>query len=187
MIAREHLKDPRTRLETLVEQLMPIAQSREMFPTRAFVAGAYLLGCSPDYLRAVCGGAQRRGSFAAYLEWRSRPPALPPMREPGPLPEDAYGHVYFARVQEFPHVIKIGFSRNPESRMKQLQRETGQAHLVEKTLPGTKVDEAIAHIAFFKTHIVREWFFDPKQDDRTPPPFLPPGVSEILKMLGEAA
>lgn len=175
------------RLGQIVDLLRPLAGDRSMFVCRAFKAASAEIGWpDADRLRSVCRAVNRKGSFGAYLDWRREPPAFAEFTI-APMSGCAMGNVYLARVERYPHVIKIGFTRDPERRMRQLRAETGEPHRIEKVIPGTLFDEALMHIAHFGTHIVREWFFDPETTDRSHPAFLPLGTKELLKLLGDAA
>lgn len=67
------------------------------------------------------------------------------------------GHIYFIRAGES-GPIKIGFSTNPEQRLRTLQT----AHTDKLTMLhcqiGTKADEARLHRKFRNIHVKGEWF-----------------------------
>jgi hypothetical protein len=50
---------------------------------------------------------------------------------------DQCGYVYRARLSHYPHIFKIGFSVNPERRLKELFREAGTAVEMESVELGT--------------------------------------------------
>lgn len=173
-------------LAYLAKALGPFADDRTTFTHRAFRSAAEQVGLDKDFLRSICKAVARRGSMAAYLAHREMPPALPRLMVT-PLSRDSVGHVYVARVAAFPHVLKIGFSRRPEERMKRLTWETGEDHVLEEAYPGTLVEEALIHRLRYEWHIVREWFFDPDHESRIHPSFLPLSAAEILKTWDAAA
>lgn len=70
------------------------------------------------------------------------------------------GFVYFAQVQEPPgQPIKIGWSRNPASRVHELSAGSPIGELViAKVVRGTLADERRFHGWFAHLRIRREWF-----------------------------
>jgi hypothetical protein len=66
------------------------------------------------------------------------------------------GKVYFARLPG--QGIKIGFSVNPERRMKDLQIGASASILLVGTVEGTMTDEARFHERFHEHRIRGEWF-----------------------------
>lgn len=70
------------------------------------------------------------------------------------------GYVYAVNSPECPHLVKIGLSTNPESRLKQLQ--TGNPHRLELIWTFPCADMSAAEDAFHRTferfRKVGEWF-----------------------------
>lgn len=99
---------------------------------------------------------------------------LPDYHSVGPMPHWCCGHVYFARVESHPHVLKIGFSRRVSDRLDDIAAKCK----VRLILPashlkvGTQADEHWWHKDWAQHQIDGEWFFDPKSTDRTLPDFL---------------
>ena len=92
----------------------------------------------------------------------------------GPLEAWHIGHVYFARVESHPHVLKIGFSRRVRDRLEDIESEAKTKLVVRSghLKVGTMADERWWHDDCAKFKIDGEWFFDPKSSDRTLPHFL---------------
>ena len=99
---------------------------------------------------------------------------LPPPYSVGPLEAWHIGHVYFARIESHPHVVKIGFSRRVRARLDDIASESRSNLIIQpKHLKvGTMADERWWHDNWKKTRIDGEWFFDPHSTDRTLPAFL---------------
>lgn len=68
------------------------------------------------------------------------------------------GFVYIAKASNFPDVIKIGFSKNPEQRIKKLGYSTKIKIELVHCVVGTKLDEALAHESLSKYSLANEWF-----------------------------
>lgn len=172
-----------SRLRYVTDRLAPVSERRSShFVGRAFYGASKILDMPTDRVWGICGSVRRRKSLEAYLEFRNKPPAFPPF-EDGPIDPTLIGNVYFARVVSHPHIIKIGISKDLKRRMSQLKSETGEEHEVFASFEGTLVDECCAQFAMERNWIVREWFFDPQYEDRTPPKWLPKGFAEILKIM----
>lgn len=93
----------------------------------------------------------------------------------GPLQPWLIGHVYFARLRRFQHIMKIGFSRRVHERLSDLERQTGEEFARPiATRVGTALDEQWRHRHWQEHRISGEWFFDPQMADRTLPSFLQP-------------
>jgi hypothetical protein len=99
---------------------------------------------------------------------------LPLYHSVGPLPHWCCGHVYFARIENYPHVLKVGFSRRVGERLDDIASK----HKVKLIVPprhlkvGTQADEHRWHKDWAQYQIEGEWFFDPRSTDRSLPPFL---------------
>lgn len=86
------------------------------------------------------------------------------------------GHVYFARLSAYPHIMKIGFSRRVRERLEDVEARAKEKLLMPGLLVGTLLDEQWWHKHYAAFRISGEWFFDPATTDRSLPPFL--AVSE---------
>lgn len=82
------------------------------------------------------------------------------------------GHVYFARLESHPHILKVGFSRRVRARLEDIQRATGEALSPPQIVVGTGADEQWWHHEWAEWRISGEWFFDPQSSDRGLPDFL---------------
>lgn len=114
------------------------------------------------------------GAEAREAESRKRFDYLPALFEVGPLKAWEAGHVYFARVVDAPHVVKIGFSRRVHERIDDIEREHRVRLFVEPRglQVGTLLNEQKWHRNWGKFNIAGEWFFDPFMTERTLPAFL---------------
>lgn len=94
----------------------------------------------------------------------------------GPMEAWHVGHVYFARLVNHPHVVKVGFSRRVRERLENVESKC-KARIVlnpAELRVGTMADEHWWHRHWKATHISGEWFFDPAMTDRSLPAFLTP-------------
>jgi hypothetical protein len=84
------------------------------------------------------------------------------------------GHLYYARVESHPHVVKIGFSRRLHERFEDIESKVKTKLFMHRggAKPGTLADEHWWHAAWSRHNISGEWFFDPRMTDRTLPDFL---------------
>lgn len=67
------------------------------------------------------------------------------------------GHIYFIRAGEN-GPIKIGFSTDPEQRLRTLQTAHTEKLVMLHSQVGTKADEARLHNRFRNIHVKGEWF-----------------------------
>lgn len=71
--------------------------------------------------------------------------------------EKEQGYVYFI-LNEKGDRVKIGFSRDPQKRMRQLQTANAQRLTLLATIPGTKEDEKYLHARYRNYRGINEWF-----------------------------
>lgn len=92
----------------------------------------------------------------------------------GPMQAWHIGHLYFARVDSHPHVVKIGFSRRVHDRFEDIASKckTKLSMRPGEIRVGTLADEHWWHKNWSDHRISGEWFFDPHMPDRTLPNFL---------------
>ncbi|EJN04272.1 GIY-YIG nuclease family protein [Phyllobacterium sp. YR531] len=92
----------------------------------------------------------------------------------GPMQAWHVGHIYFARVQSHPHVLKIGFSRRVADRLAEIESKCKTSVYVSPhgLKVGTLADEHWWHKNWNDFRISGEWFFDPHMSERTLPDFL---------------
>ena len=100
--------------------------------------------------------------------------SLPKLFEVGPLKAWEAGHVYFSRVADHPHVVKIGFSRRVHERLDDIESANKTRLVVRpgQLRVGTLLNEHWWHRNWQATSISGEWFFDPFTTERTLPSFL---------------
>lgn len=117
-----------------------------------------------------------KGSVAAARAYRlellkgaglDRDPFAVPALEPWHL-----GHVYFARLAERPHVLKVGFTRRLHDRLEDIESKSHTRFGDVAVRVGTMSDEAWWHHHMKSSCISGEWFFDPDMQDRSLPAFL---------------
>jgi hypothetical protein len=84
------------------------------------------------------------------------------------------GHVYFARLEDHPHVVKVGFSRRVRERLEDIESKCKSRLVVnpKELRVGTMADEHWWHRNWKASHISGEWFFDPFTTERSLPAFL---------------
>lgn len=116
-------------------------------------------------------GALEYGAAQDAKRYRAE---FPPFFHVGPLNAWCIGHVYLARVESHPHVLKVGFSRRVRDRLEDIASKHKIGLLVpEKHLKvGTQADEHWWHKNWARFHIEGEWFFDPHLSERALPDFL---------------
>lgn len=71
--------------------------------------------------------------------------------------KEQQGYVYFI-VDEEGKRVKIGFSHEPEKRLRQLQTANAQRLTLLAAIPGTKEDERFLHQQFGSARGINEWF-----------------------------
>lgn len=118
------------------------------------------------------------GALAWHADARAQHPGFYELTgdpfEVGPLKAWSIGHVYFARPADFPHIVKIGFSRRVHERLDDIE-SANRARLIVRDgelKVGTLLDEQWWHRNWRNFNIAGEWFFDPHMADRTMPSFL---------------
>lgn len=130
-------------------------------------------GALPDRVvnvasRIICGSNTLRDTLRRYL--RGPMPYSRITVEPADiikytkaLPLTLIGHVYFVRSPLRPSHQKIGFTtRLPEVRVRALMANSGEKLELMGSFVGTLLDEQILHCINQKTHVVGEWYIDPK-------------------------
>ncbi|MEO9297592.1 hypothetical protein [Devosia alba] len=92
----------------------------------------------------------------------------------GPMEPWHVGHVYFARVESHPHVMKVGFSRRVRERIEDVESKCKVKLFVPPghLIVGTMADEHFMHRTMKRANIAGEWFFDCSSADRSLPDFL---------------
>ncbi len=73
------------------------------------------------------------------------------------------GYVYLiGEVEGDKPLFKIGYSTNPEARLREIQTCNGRILALFAKIPGTMADEAALHAKFIHLNTVQEWFkYDP--------------------------
>lgn len=54
--------------------------------------------------------------------------------------------------------VKVGYSKHPEQRLKELKTSNSGNLILAKIVPGTRIDEKKFHKVFCHSKIRREWF-----------------------------
>lgn len=123
---------------------------------RAVVAASELLGISTETAFHRIKTWNRRGSFAGAIKALSWLPGT--VWPVDPLTAAQVGYVYGMQAVDFTGIVKVGFSLDPERRLRDLQ----SAHKINLELvtavPGTYVDESIIHHAMRLHSLANEWF-----------------------------
>lgn len=134
---------------------------------------ARYLGVRSPTLRYALRNIHDHG-YEGALDRLSPYPVLLDLFKVGPIRPWMVGHVYFARVEDFPHVVKVGFSRRVLERLEDIESRVKAKLFVGggQLRVGTMADEYWWQREWRATHISGEWFFDPFDTDRTLPPFL---------------
>lgn len=142
---------------------------------RTFPVVDRIAGCFPGGAKFRLGKIKQLGLDGAFeADAKARRFSTKPWFYVGPMQAWHVGHVYFARVETHPHVLKVGFSRRVHDRLDDIEAKV-KAKLV--MLPGeirvgTLADEHWWHKNWEKSQISGEWFFDPHMTDRSLPAFL---------------
>lgn len=147
------------RMERLDYVLTPLAQIgviSTIAASRAATAGGRLLGVDNDTVRHRVGMVRRRGGLHNAVEdiesW------LPNAWPVPPLDGDLIGFVYLMEAIGFPGIVKVGFSRSPKQRLRQLKR----LHKIDLRLvcyaPGTEFAEHLIQHEFARLSLANEWF-----------------------------
>lgn len=146
------------------------------FHDKSTQALARILGRNSRSVQRRLSAMASHGSVAAarayYKEILKGPSSNRDFFEVPPLEPWHLGHVYFARLADKPHVVKIGFSRRLRDRIEDIESKCRVRIGDVVARVGTMSDEAWWHYNFRSTRIDGEWFFDPKMTDRTLPAFL---------------
>lgn len=178
----ERLTPTDARLNYVADLLKPMLAFAEGEGRNAFYAASRLLGCTPAFAKHIVGNIARRGSAEAWRAWRAGPGPLPVFEVP-PLPENSLGFVYFASPAEHPNVVKIGISTNLVRRLRDLEGETGEEHILARWFVGTTLDEAVAQFALAGKRISGKWFHSGGQGGQIPG-FIPMGLDGMRAALG---
>lgn len=143
--------------------------------SRSFTVCDKITGCYP-------GGAEYRLRKLAELGWEGaqewaakrahRGPR--PFFHVGPLHPWQIGHVYLARVQTHPHIVKVGFSRRVRDRLADIEAQSGVKLFVKpgELFVGTLADEHWWHRKYAANRIAGEWFVDGAYPNTGLPNFL---------------
>jgi len=146
--------------------------------TAAYRVAGTIMGFSTAYFRHVVIKSMQLGGLDGYLSWRAGFGAG--RLRAFPLPRNSVGYVYEAAVDGFPNVVKIGFSGNPDRRMKKLKSITGLVHRVESVSVGFRVSEHGEHFRQRHRRISREYFLRSEAGDTAVPEFLLTGLDSVM-------
>lgn len=144
---------------------------------------AKLLGVPLDIAKSYICRAKRETAAASLEHYYGRglTGAWPRI---GPLDESLLGYVYFARCVEAPHVIKIGFSREPEKRLKRVEKIYGTKIDLFGSYPGAELAEELEHKEHWPLRCAHEFYFDSESSNRETPAFLKPDVIPVRTDVG---
>lgn len=143
------------------------------FNERTFPICDKILGATGSLSAYRLPRLQKMGFDAAERHYASIGGEKPYFRV-GPFQHWNVGHVYFARVESFPHVVKIGFSRRVRERLNDIEVANKVRLFIRpgELKVGTMADEHWWHRDWRKHRIIGEWFFDPFIAERSLPDFL---------------
>lgn len=167
----DRLTPERARIEYCVARLAPLSE-RDLNAAPAFRRAGDLLGKNSDDVRRMVSMIKRHGGYDGAIAWLGDLASHSKTMRAGPLPADAVGFVYRARMVDYSDIIKIGFSAVPERRLKELQRASRFRLELEHIEVGTKLDEAIQHLELGTRRVGTEWFCDPAYPMRAVTPCL---------------
>jgi hypothetical protein len=74
------------------------------------------------------------------------------------IPEKECGFIYHAVTERRPGEVKIGFSRKPDERMRDLSGPAGGVMRIISLRPGIMLDEHVEHCARHVSRVFGEWF-----------------------------
>lgn len=150
------LRDGDNRHQYLIGPLVPYVGADAPAISRARTAAGRMLGCSNETVRHRAGVWKRRGSYEAARAW-----AIELNGEPWPvceLPEDSVGYIYALSCPAFPGLFKVGFSRDPGTRVRALSAQYKVDLRLEHVRVGTWLDEHMAHLSLIEFQMANEWF-----------------------------
>lgn len=156
--------------------------TRRCVNSRTIPVAARILGVSDSRVKLIFPRISRLGLEAAMEEASANPSVVFGDRfAVGPLQAWHIGHLYFARVDSHPHVVKIGFSRRVRDRFEDIESKckTKLSMRPGEIRVGTLADEHWWHKNWSDHRISGEWFFDPHMSDRSLPDFL---IREVEKV-----
>lgn len=67
------------------------------------------------------------------------------------------GYIYFI-VDYDKKEVKIGYSKHPQQRLKEIKTSNPGKLILAKVIPGTRMDERKYHKVFCHSKLRREWF-----------------------------
>lgn len=144
---------------------------------------AKLLGIPLDAAKSYVCRAKRETAAVALAHYYSRGTATTWPRISA-LDEALLGYVYFARCVEAPHVIKIGFSRDPAKRLKRVEKIYGTKLDLFGSYSGTELAEELEHKEHWPLRCAHEFYFDSESTNRDTPDFLKPDIIPVRTELG---
>lgn len=152
--------------ERYVRPLIPFGSARGYLIDRALVSCGRFFGVGKRRMRKL---VQRVESFGQrrFDDGRTLADLLPisDYSEPD-------GFVYLARCDLFPHIVKVGWTSQPNRRATGLSSEAGTPVTLESVRPGTLADETIDMLSRRADHISVEWFVDRSKPFDGLPPFM---------------
>lgn len=169
----DELWDPKARIAHCVPVVADVVTvDRGYVETRVISSAAMFLGVNSRRVRHLAATYNRKGGtlekFFEYYEHLVGQdcPNIDLMAL------HHVGFIYRARMRSFPWIEKIGFSRDPYKRMRNLSYQTGFEHDLEDFVDGCFFDEARSFLARRRDNLKGEWFFDPDREVAGIPDFL---------------
>lgn len=152
MVARDQLRAFVERVERIEERLEYVLSA--LRPCRGISPGA--MNRAFNLASAILGVEYVVGKRILQLADAGRADlALPWV---GPLDAGLVGHVYWARSERFPNLVKIGFSTDVPKRIAVLSQKYRAPMEVVRTKEGTMLDEHAEHCRLAECRQFGEWF-----------------------------
>jgi len=145
------------RLHYAIEPLIGIRRSSTIAASKARREAGNLLGWRSDMVSDRVGTWKRRSGLANVDAYLSKEPPLPLWHVSEVRPEH-FGFVYLMSAVEYPGIVKVGFSADPERRLIELQRAHQIKLRLEAYVVGTKLDEHLLQDTMAAHVLANEWF-----------------------------
>lgn len=125
---------------TLCEILCRPADDFDSDYRRGWTIACRLTGLGWSHIRQSLVDKRYSSAFEAAKLWR---------HHMSPYDHRYVGFVYIAKATKYPDLVKIGFSRNPEKRMKSLSRQNGFEMTLVSSRAGTMLHEWALHMTLY--------------------------------------
>lgn len=166
------------RYQHSIDRLIPFRDERSYGMDRALVAAGRMFGIGKRPTRKLVKSAFDRmgrpnASIWAYLDEVRKQRAL----EAVPTVDHLCGWVYTARLEQYPHIFKIGITSDPDRRVRELQYEARTPVRMGNVEVGSYFEESYRLLCLGRLQVLGEWFFDPHLPIKAMPEFLCHGHS----------